>query len=589
MPMGIGLGLGPSVLRSGGSAPQLPDGALGVWYADQYQSSPRRLIPNAMAVTAASPNLVSFPRRRFNANDFWARTAVTVTDNNAVAPDGTTEASTLVGTGDCYIFKTQAPVLTAGTYTIAASVKRAAAAVADQSFKMEFNTAGLASGTLTATSVWQRFYFTATVGAGSQLILFLRAVASGGFNLEVCDVALYPGTVTSQEEVFAGHMYLGPNHFTAAPAVASGELDFTADGWASMQFPATSFSRFSIVAVARRTRNTSTYNAIISTPSGYLSLTPMYDQSSSFRSYGGGQALGSTVSLANAMKLYNRGWRVHAQVYDGTQLNGYLNDAKFAIQGSGFTTQSIGDLVAGAFQSPTASQYTDYKVAAIALYNKALTASEVKTAGAALMAHVAGSGISLTDDDLFWIAEGDSITVDTNAYVRKYGANSTQNLIGTVSAVSGSQIATMNTRAAGVDACIPSNRGSKRFVLSVLIGANDLTAATTTTQFLTDLAAYCDARRAAGWKVVLCTLLPNINSGYNAKRNVANTEIRLWTTGGSTIAGVHADYICDLAADATMGPDAASSNTTYYPDGVHPSDAGHTILETVFRPVMNSV
>jgi lysophospholipase L1-like esterase len=567
----------------------LPMGAVGIWYADRYQSTPRRVIPNAMATVPAPANLLNMPRRKFNNTQFWNKSNITVVDNAATAADGAMEASTLVGTGDCFLFPT-APVLPAGTYTLAISAKRNTGT--DQTFTQQFFSAGLTSPTRTATSAWQRFYFTGSVSAGSQTLFVARSVASGGFNLQVADAVLWPGTVDQSNEpdisgLLSGHLYLGQNQFIAQPAVAAGEIDFTGDGWGAVQFPATPLSAYTVLAVARRTTNDSSNNAILSA-GPYTTFAPMYDQAASVQAYfGGGGGLGQ-ATVAGAYKLFNRGWKVHAHRNDGTNASVYVNGCRVS-HGSvaAVTPVTINDLLVGAFD--TVGNFIDYKVCAIALYPRALSEAEVERATLALTVRAAASSFALTDDDLYWRAEGDSITADVNSYCLKYGANSTQNLLGARSPLSGGTVAGLVTRAADLDVMIPASPGNKRFVLSILIGANDLTGATTTTQFLTSLASYLDARRAAGWIVVLCTILPNTNAGFNAKRNVANTEMRLWTSNGSTIPGKHADYICDFAADATVGTDAAASNPTYYPDGVHPSNAGHVILETIFRPVMNSI
>ena len=81
---------------------------------------------------------------------------------------------------------------------------------------------------------------------------------------------------------------------------------------------------------------------------------------------------------------------------------------------------------------------------------------------------------------------------------------------------------------------------------------------------------------------MLGTILPSTASGFNTARNTVNTTLRTWV-------GTHCDAIADFAADATMGPDAAASNATYYSDGTHPTAAGQVILETVIRSVINAL
>jgi hypothetical protein len=121
-------------------------------------------------------------------------------------------------------------------------------------------------------------------------------------------------------------------------------------------------------------------------------------------------------------------------------------------------------------------------------------------------------------------------------------------------------------------------------ILSVLIGANGMGPT-----FLSDLAIYLDARRAAGWYVILCTILPNAAINVAAPpRSAVNPELRLWAVNGSAQPGKHADRICDFAAEPSMGDDADYTNTTYYSDGLHPTPAGHTILRKVFQPILDA-
>jgi hypothetical protein len=59
----------------------------------------------------------------------------------------------------------------------------------------------------------------------------------------------------------------------------------------------------------------------------------------------------------------------------------------------------------------------------------------------------------------------------------------------------------LNNRAATLDSVIPPNKNGRKFILSVLIGHNDLVGGESTATFLTNLASYLDARRAWRWWV----------------------------------------------------------------------------------------
>ena len=134
-------------------------------------------------------------------------------------------------------------------------------------------------------------------------------------------------------------------------------------------------------------------------------------------------------------------------------------------------------------------------------------------------------------------------------------------------------------------------------VMSFLLGTNDLANGNSVTYTLNGtgapdgagLYAACDAARAQGWKVILCTILPRSDpppvgqAAFNAARASANTDIRAnWAS--------HADALCDFAAVAGMGADGDSNNATNYSaDHIHPLDAGHALLEPTFRTALSTL
>ncbi len=189
---------------------------------------------------------------------------------------------------------------------------------------------------------------------------------------------------------------------------------------------------------------------------------------------------------------------------------------------------------------------------AASVWNRALSDAEVRAAYNFLSGHAAASSITLATPRIY-IAEGDSLTGGfTFCYPYLFGPNASPSVQAADYGTSGATLSTLNSRAATIDAIIPPNPGSRKFILSVLLGANDLSGTNST--FAADLATYCDARRAAGWKVVVCTVLPSTGGQINTQRGAVNTAIRTWT-------GVHADAIADFASDGPMGPDAAASKS----------------------------
>ena len=192
------------------------------------------------------------------------------------------------------------------------------------------------------------------------------------------------------------------------------------------------------------------------------------------------------------------------------------------------------------------------------------------------------------------MSEGDSITAspalpDSYARLKRTEMISTHPFSAAffMAAVGGSLQADLRSRAAAVDSVFCGSGTINIF--SVLIGAGSSELGTDYTGvlgngldgWLADLAAYCDDRRAAGWTVILGTVISKTTPGFNAARNYVNPIMRTWV-------GVHVDAIADFAADPVMGPDAASSDTDLYSDGTHPTALGQSHLFDVFSPVFDS-
>jgi len=128
--------------------------------------------------------------------------------------------------------------------------------------------------------------------------------------------------------------------------------------------------------------------------------------------------------------------------------------------------------------------------------------------------------------------------------------------------------------AAEVDALYDSARPAS--VLVCWEGTNDLSYGTArpydAQEAYRGLAAYCEARQRAGFRVVICTVLPRERSAaFNEARNALNAELRAhWRS--------FADALADVAANETIGGDGAEADTTYYRDTVHLTAAGYALV-----------
>lgn len=106
-------------------------------------------------------------------------------------------------------------------------------------------------------------------------------------------------------------------------------------------------------------------------------------------------------------------------------------------------------------------------------------------------------------------------------------------------------------------------------------GTNDLSIGTAEATVYSNTVAYCQARQAAGFKVVVLTTLPrtgNTVGNFETLRQSLNTSIRSnWAT--------FADALADVGNDPTIGQAGDTANLTYYyTDGIHLINAGYAIV-----------
>ncbi len=105
-------------------------------------------------------------------------------------------------------------------------------------------------------------------------------------------------------------------------------------------------------------------------------------------------------------------------------------------------------------------------------------------------------------------------------------------------------------------------------------GTNDIAAGANDATVYDNLVAYCQARRAIGWKVVVLTMLPRIDfsAPKEAYRIAFNAAVRTnWAS--------FADAIVDVGGDSRIGDPGDYADTTYYePTGVHLNKTGYGVV-----------
>jgi hypothetical protein len=157
-------------------------------------------------------------------------------------------------------------------------------------------------------------------------------------------------------------------------------------------------------------------------------------------------------------------------------------------------------------------------------------------------------------------------------------------------AMSGWRIAELEAQAASLDALIcdscpvGAGRPARKYVLVVRIGTNVQNSDPAVSA--ARLRAYCQARQAAGWHVIVCPI-PSRTDGIIASFDLLyaqplNAILATWTVSDG-VAGVVSN------ADAEMyGTLASTTQTSFWnADKVHPLEAGHTRLKSDLDAVLN--
>lgn len=124
-------------------------------------------------------------------------------------------------------------------------------------------------------------------------------------------------------------------------------------------------------------------------------------------------------------------------------------------------------------------------------------------------------------------------------------------------------------------------------------GTNDLHNSVAAATVITRIQTFCAGRKAAGFKVLVMSILPRsdagnpggfeaaratVNAALRADFNVATTDARIFKPA----AGItYADGFADIAANNVIGDAGDELNTTYYQaDQCHMKPAGYTYLAT---------
>ena len=118
-------------------------------------------------------------------------------------------------------------------------------------------------------------------------------------------------------------------------------------------------------------------------------------------------------------------------------------------------------------------------------------------------------------------------------------------------------------------------------------GINDIALGHTAADIMASLREYCNARRARGWRVVICTITPcdtnSIASGREATRQTLNGYIRSdWTT--------FADGLADIGGTTHLSDYGDQTDGDYFDgDHVHLTAAGYALVAGVVKTAIDGL
>lgn len=189
-----------------------------------------------------------------------------------------------------------------------------------------------------------------------------------------------------------------------------------------------------------------------------------------------------------------------------------------------------------------------------------------------------GTGGGTTSGVVF---EGDSITAGqgvTQSIPTRF-SNLTQLPVQN-RGTAGDGLSNMNTNYATDDAPYYNAATTNTFV--ILGGTNDIQGGATDAQVATSMQGICVKARATGFRIGVCTITSRNDAPWTGPMEAYRVAFNTWLRANyATFADVLIDYD---AIPETQSP----SNTTYFQDGLHPTDALDAIMAEAVRVALGT-
>jgi len=489
-------------------------------------------------------------------------------------------------------------MLPVGNYTFRFKIKSAVSGVT-QKLRYGFSTT-TATTNFDIGDTWQTISVNGTVTNASANTFFVIGSQIGmGVQLFYIDeLQLYPASETIPNYIDDGNDgHAMKPYGIRNPITKNGEfITNTPLALQSPQFPVPKEWTAMTALFALRI-NSATTQSILSTIDDGILGTSLLDVSLSIVD---GEPSFSRSLAYGTGKLTNQGFIILGISYDSTQALTYVNEVITSFN-TGYVSKKIQTLSL-LTRLPSTSNFVG-DLAMCTIWDKKLTPEEwyhaVKNARKKLFTYT--GDIKKRN---WYLAEGDSITAAYSAPQGKsYAYRMSDEIFDNNESLGHLNLATSGHSLNFVEADLPYmldriaevRKGGGKAIVSLLIGRNDnvlLQSNAACDAYFVRLKNYYTAVRNAGAKVIAVTCLPSGSasdnggpgSNWEIYRNYLNNLIR---TNPSFY-----DALADFGNPSVsiMGDVATADNLTYYAsDGVHPYPAGHAILGTIIKPVIQSL
>lgn len=301
---------------------------------------------------------------------------------------------------------------------------------------------------------------------------------------------------------------------------------------------------------------TSTTRGLLAHSTGYWTIVPAsgsVGSASTIPTWSGKQIVGMTCDGSTTTVYANGVYEAIALSTSGSVTGGQM---------SGWPSSDLG--LSGAFNE-------------MAVYGATLSAASFADAVAAVKR---SQRMPLLD--LAFAIDGDSITAGTgtNTTINLWGYQLARRLGGRYKnpAVSGNQIADLQTRATGTWSTSYRNSGPGAKVAILWSGTNDAPTTSNYTSLYSALVTLARSHRAAGaTDVGMVTMLPR--TGYSEQGRQAFNDLIVRDPDRAF------SFTLDVRNEPRMGRYGTETDTTYYQSGgTHPNDTGMTVLADFFEP-----